>query len=488
MSSESPVSGVIAGYLASAVNYAFAVIYVIVLTKLIPLTQYGYYNSLLAMMGIFSLFFPTLGIDVAIAREAAMLHARNMPFEEHMAAILLITIILTTAYSLTLLLAIPLYIISKIPSYYLGIVYIYIAWIITQALTGVLSTYLWIMGRLRSQGIGNMLYGLVFRPLEVALLVIMHSVYAIIISVLIGQLTTLLYYMSIIKRLPNPLKGLALIRSGFKRYLNMGFQNWIIGYIGSIGGYALTYLMYLSLGPEYVAIYNLTTYMLGAVTALTGSVNNVFSSKLSHVIGAGGNTKALIKDYTISAIVIGGLLSQLATLAAPLLPILGIVHGDYVRAIPYGMLLFASAVISAPVGIYTIYYWVLGRGWHSVKVSALGITVGLLTFITTVKYLGFYSVILSSYLSSVTSLITFIISDAHLRDRDVLFNLLVIGMLASASSAITVMRGWPISQIILLMDTLAVIYIMKPIPQSVMNQLPRFLKFMVKPFTAVLSG
>ncbi|ABW02287.1 oligosaccharide flippase family protein [Caldivirga maquilingensis] len=402
MSSESSVSGVITGYLASAV------IYVIILTRLIPLTQYGYYNSLLAMMGIFSLFFPTLGIDVAIAREAAMLHARDMPFEGHMAAILLISIILTTAYSLTLFLAIPLYIISKIPSYYLGIVYIYIAWIITQAFTGVLSTYLWIMSKLRSQGVGNMLYSLVFRPLEVALLVVMHSVYAIIISILIGQLTALLYYMLIIRRLPNPLKGLALIKNGLRRYLNTGFQNWIISYIGSIGGYALTYLVYLSLGPEYVAIYNLVTYMLGAVTTLTGSVSNVFSSKLSHVIGAGGDTKALVRDYAISIIVTSGVLSQLAMLTIPLLPILSIVHGDYVRSIPYAMLLLASAVISAPVSIYTVYYWVLGKGWHSVKISALGVTVGLLIFIITVKYLGFYSVILSSYASSISPLIAFI--------------------------------------------------------------------------------
>lgn len=60
-------------------------------------------------------------------------------------------------------------------------------------------------------------------------------------------------------------------------------------------------------------------------------------------------------------------------------------------------------------------------------------------------------------------------------------------MLASASSAITVMHGWPIPQTILFIDTLVVVYIMKPIPRSVMNQLPGFLKLMVKPFTTVLS-
>ncbi|NAZ12628.1 MAG: oligosaccharide flippase family protein, partial [Desulfurococcales archaeon] len=62
-SNESAVSGILLGYIASIINYSMAVIYFTVLTRFISLEDYGYYNALLSIAGIISMFFPTLGID-----------------------------------------------------------------------------------------------------------------------------------------------------------------------------------------------------------------------------------------------------------------------------------------------------------------------------------------------------------------------------------------------------------------------------------------
>lgn len=118
---EPPVVGVVFGYLYSAVNYALALIYVIVLTRYIPpLTQYGYYNTLMAMIGMIGLFFPTLGVDAAIAREGAMLHSRGLGIDDHYAALLTISLTVSTLYATALIIAIPLYLVSRMPSEYMA--------------------------------------------------------------------------------------------------------------------------------------------------------------------------------------------------------------------------------------------------------------------------------------------------------------------------------------------------------------------------------
>lgn len=68
-------------------------------------------------------------------------------------------------------------------------------------INGALSAYLWMMGRLASQGIGGIVGNIVFRGIEIALLVLLRSVYAIVIGMVIGQLVTLIYYLAIVKRL-----------------------------------------------------------------------------------------------------------------------------------------------------------------------------------------------------------------------------------------------------------------------------------------------
>ncbi|WP_054843879.1 hypothetical protein [Vulcanisaeta souniana] len=205
---EPPVVGVVFGYLYSAVNYALALIYVIVLTRYIPpLTQYGYYNTLMAMIGMIGLFFPTLGVDAAIAREGAMLHSRGLGIDDHYAALLTISLTVSTLYATALIIAIPLYLVSRMPSEYMGLVFIYAAYVAIAGINGALSAYLWMMGRLASQGIGGIVGNIVFRGIEIALLVLLRSVYAIVIGMVIGQLVTLIYYLAIVKRLVNQVGG-----------------------------------------------------------------------------------------------------------------------------------------------------------------------------------------------------------------------------------------------------------------------------------------
>ncbi len=205
---ESPVSGVVFGYLYTAINYVFALAYVILLTRFIPLIQYGYFNTLMAMMGMIGLFFPTLGIDAAIAREGAMLHSRGgLGIDDHYAALLTISLTVSTLYAAALIIAIPLYLITRIPSGYMGLVLVYAAYVVTAGINGALSAYLWMTGRLASQGMGGIVGNITFRSIEIALLVLLRSVYAIVIGMAMGQLATLAYYLAIVRHFVNPGRG-----------------------------------------------------------------------------------------------------------------------------------------------------------------------------------------------------------------------------------------------------------------------------------------
>ncbi|MGC8542797.1 MAG: oligosaccharide flippase family protein, partial [Vulcanisaeta sp.] len=143
---ESPVSGILFGYLSTAINYAFALAYVIILTRFISLAQYGYYNAIIAMIGLIGLFFPTLGIDYAIAREGAIIHSNNLDITNHFAALLAISLTVSTLYAAAIVIATPLYIVSRIPSQYTGIAYIYAIYVILSAINGAMSSYLWMTG------------------------------------------------------------------------------------------------------------------------------------------------------------------------------------------------------------------------------------------------------------------------------------------------------------------------------------------------------
>jgi len=473
MGNESSVMGIVLGYLAAATNYASAVIYVALLTRIIPLDQYGYYNALLSIMSTLGLLFPTLGIDVAIAREGAMTHARGYGTETYFSAVLLISLTLSAAYSAALIIAMPLYIINRIPQYYLGIPYLYVAFIMIQGLNNSLSTYLWMTGRLGTQGLGSLIGNIVFRVTEIILLVLLKSVYAIVISMVLGQTLMLTYYLTRIRRLPNPLMGLVLLRN-FRKYLSLGFQNWLINYLSSVGSTVLTYLVYLTLGANYVALYGIALYILGAVTALGSSVNNVFGSRLSHALGLGFEEVGLVRDYASSSAIISGILAQVAALALPILPMIGIIGSNYVAAIPYGAALLGTATLSAPLSIYITYHWITNKGWLSIRTSALGLVVNIISFTILVQYIGMYALVISSYLGLLASLL-------YIRKPPSDPSLAIISILAIAASLTYTL--WPTSQLILLAATIVLMYIMKPLPRSITSQLPKFAEPLLKYFT-----
>ncbi|ADN49845.1 oligosaccharide flippase family protein [Vulcanisaeta distributa] len=486
---ESPVSGVVFGYLYTAINYVFALAYVILLTRFIPLIQYGYFNTLMAMMGMIGLFFPTLGIDAAIAREGAMLHSRGLGIDDHYAALLTISLTVSTLYAAALIIAIPLYLITRIPSGYMGLVLVYAAYVVTAGINGALSAYLWMTGRLASQGMGGIVGNITFRSIEIALLVLLRSVYAIVIGMAMGQLATLAYYLAIVRHFVNPGRGVALIKRGFRGYLGLGIQNWLLGYLSSVSGYVITYVIYSFIGTTYVALYSLAGYMLGAITALGGAVTNVFGSRVAHALGSGLTDRHhLIRDYTVAAISVSGVLATGAILAAPLLPLLGIIHGDYVEAIPYGIALFGTAVLGSVNSIYSMYYWVSGRGWVALEVSSVGIAVNVasaLTLLIIDRGLGLYSVIIAAYLGSLAPLIIYLLIGGNPHTRDIAVNVTTYLFLsiAGALSYILIIDSWPLYQLAIFIVTVLVTYIMRPIPRSVIDQLPGLVRPLLMPFT-----
>ncbi|WP_054842865.1 hypothetical protein [Vulcanisaeta distributa] len=78
MVKESAVVAVVLNYLPTAVNYALAIAYIVVLTRYIPLAQYGYYNALFAIINSIGALIPIPGISGAIAREGAIKYARGV--------------------------------------------------------------------------------------------------------------------------------------------------------------------------------------------------------------------------------------------------------------------------------------------------------------------------------------------------------------------------------------------------------------------------
>ncbi len=482
------MGGILFGYLSTAISYVFALAYVIVLTRFIPLAQYGYYNAIMAMIGLIGLFFPTLGIDYAIAREGAMMHSNGLDITNHFAALLAISLTVSMLYAAAIVIATPLYIASRIPSQYMGIAYIYAIYVILSAINGAMSSYLWMTGRLATQGLGYIIGNMAFRSLEIALLLLMRNVYAIVIGMTFGQVITAIYFLAKIRHLPNPARGASLIKRGFRNYIDLGAQNWLLGYLGSVSGYAITYITYSFIGAESVALYNLAMYMLGAVTALGGSVSTVFGSRVAHAIGSGADVRHLIRDYAIASIVVSGILASGSILAAPLLPILGIVHGGYVDAIPYGALLFGTAVLGSINSVYTTYYWVSGRGWFALSVSSIGIVTSvalLIALLIPFRWLGLYAVIASSYVGSLVTAVIYLTLDKY-NVLELAVNMAVYLMLplTSAITYLLVNGSWPMYQLGLFAVVVLVTYIMRPIPRSVIDQLPGFIRPVLSPFTS----
>jgi O-antigen/teichoic acid export membrane protein len=484
-SNESAISGILLGYIASIINYSLAVLYVIVLTRFISLEDYGYYNALLSIAGIISMFFPTLGIDWAIVREGAVKYGEGKDPLEHYSALFLISISITMAYIITLIIITPLYITSVIPERFIGIIYLYILYVIVSAFVNILSSYLWMIGRFATQSLGTLIGGMIFRISEIILIIMFKTVYVIITTMLIGQIFTALFYFYNVRKIPVLRQGIHILRNNFGKYFSTGIQVWILSYLGTISANMSIYLIYMFLGPSYTGLYTTANNMIGAVTALTGSVINVFRSRLAHVYGSGGEVKNLLRDYVRATVFVTSLLSASAIAALPALPLIGIVVGDYVKAIPYGVALISLSTASSLSSLYINYLWVLERGWHALDIgvkSLAGYLVSLVILLTYAGSLGLYTVVIAGFIGSMIGLM---IIFRELRASEIALETILLWIPSIASAYIYVSKSilWPIPQIIMMLAPVVTGLLRKPLTASAIDQSPRIFREILVIFT-----
>ena len=223
MVKENTVIAVVLNYLPTTVNYALAIAYIVVLTRYIPLIQYGYYNALFAIINSISALIPIPGISGAIAREGAIEYARGDDAKLYFAVMVFMSLVMAIIYGLIIALATPVYLSNGIPSWLLGTAYIYIGVVFAQSVAGALGLYLWLMGRVASQGMGSTLNMLVMRAFQVLLIIAMRNVYALALSVLLGSLAQLLYYLGIVRGFVDPRAGIDVIRGRARYLLEFGF-------------------------------------------------------------------------------------------------------------------------------------------------------------------------------------------------------------------------------------------------------------------------
>ncbi|WP_054842864.1 hypothetical protein [Vulcanisaeta distributa] len=380
----------------------------------------------------------------------------------------------------------PLYASNGIPGWLFGTAYIYVATVFIQSIAGALGLYLWLVGRVASQGMGSTINMLVMRVLQVLLIIVMRNVYALAISVLLGSLAQLLYYVGIVKGLVNPLLGIGVIRRGARGFLEFGFQSWILGYMGTLSFNLIVYLVYIYLGPRFTGIYGLAAAIANAVTALGPAVSTVMNSRLSQGLGAGIDVGRAFREYAIPSFIAASLLAQLIVLALPALPMIGIISGEYVRSIPYASVLLGYTPLAVIAGIYTSYYWVIGRGWYALLANVVGLGLGLLAYVI-LHFIGIYMAIASNYLIYVLTLVAFWFSE---RWNAKSINVLVIGLsliLTIISSCAVPIPDppitWPLAQLVSISTLIIVLYLVKPLPKALIDQVPGFARPLITPFT-----
>lgn len=125
-----------------------AIAYIVVLTRYIPLTQYGYYNALFAIINSIGALIPIPGITGAIAREGAIEYVRGGgDAKPYFSAMVFMSLIMAVIYGLIIALATPLYIGNGIPRWMLGTAYIYVGTVFIQSIAGAWAfTYGWWVG------------------------------------------------------------------------------------------------------------------------------------------------------------------------------------------------------------------------------------------------------------------------------------------------------------------------------------------------------
>jgi len=467
---DSAIGGILYGYAATAMNYALALLYVAFLTRYIPIDQYGYYNALIAAIGLVGMFFPTLGLDIAVAREGAAKHAERGNATEHYVALLALSLTVSTAYATAAVALMPLYASRGVPPEVLPAAYIYAAYILLAGVNDAFSNYLWMVGRVAAMAKGALIYSLTFRAAEIALIYSLRNVLAIPIAMAAGQAAALAYYLAVSERPPNPARGFKLLKAGFPRYLKLGLQQWALAYIGTATAAAVTYLVYELLGPRPAALYGAAAYMAGLTGSFTAAVTNVFGSRAARST----NPEAALRDYLRASTFAAALIAQAAVAAAPLLTLLGIVKGDYSDAVPYGAALMAAAVPGAATSLYAFYYWTTGRETKAIAISAAGaLTAVAATATLAATAHTLYAPIAAAYLSSFTAL-------AMYAPRQLPTAAALTAPLAATA---LLLPTWPAPQLAALAALTAAAYYAKPIPRAAASQLAAPLRTLLTPFT-----
>jgi O-antigen/teichoic acid export membrane protein len=195
----------------------------------------------------------------------------------------------------------------------------------------------------------------------------------------------------------------------------------------------------------------------------------------------------VFRDFAIPSFIASALMAQLVVLALPILPRLGIVNGDYVQSIPYASALFGSAPLFVAVTVYSSYYWVVGRGWYAVMNNLVGLGVGIAAYVV-LHSLGLYMAVVSVYVINVITLLAYwVLERWSLRSNVVLMVGLALLLTLISSWSLPIGDApitWPTVQLITVAVTIAITYIIKPLPTTILNQLPRAMRPLLKPFTS----
>ncbi|WP_243671327.1 hypothetical protein [Vulcanisaeta sp. JCM 16161] len=103
------------------------------------------------------------------------------------------------------------------------------------------------------------------------------------------------------------------------------------------------------------------------------------------------------------------------------------------------------------------------------------------------KGLGLYSVVIASYLGSLIPMVIYLLMNRESSIYDIVINAITYLFLTIAGSLsyLLIINSWPLYQLGIFLVSLIVTYLLKPIPRSVIDQLPDFARPMLMPFTQV---
>lgn len=478
---ESRVMGIVLNYAQTLVNYGLAVAYVVLLTRYVPIDQYGYYNAIASFISIIGLLFPTLGVDNAIAREAASARARGGDVIPYYSALTALIVMLSIIYAIASTALAPVLRAHGVPSSLIPIVYLLAAGIVVNSLASSMGFYLWSVQRTATQGLGLTIGSLTYRLAQIALILLMRNVYAIAISALLGNVASLAFLAVQVRVAPRVLDGFRLLRGRLRGFLGSGFQYWIASYLGSLSSNVLSYMVFLLLGPRSSALFGVSVVMMGAVVNFGAAVGNVFGSSASHAWGAGLDVGGMARRYALSAVALASILSSIAVLLAPLLVPLGVLVGDYAAALPYAMLLMGTASLSSLDSVYMTYYWVEGRGWLAVERAAVGAAVTIAVYVAAAGEMGLYAAVLSSYIGMAVTSALYWVNNRPWGTRMASTIVASLGIPASAAAAYA-LGMWPAPQALAVLLLLLFLLAVKPLDWDSLGQFPPLMRPIVKHF------